>query len=375
MHTVAITGSEGFIGKHLARHLETSSDIEVLKIVKNEPLETLKDKLLSADTIYHLAGQNRPEDPKLFEEVNTQFTSEIATILASSTKPLHIIFSSSTQAEGSSRYGKSKLAGELALKELSIDEKNRISIFRLPNVFGARARPNYNSVIATFCHNINNDIPIDVHDGSHEVEFIWVGDLVKQFAKLITETNDTEKFDYLTAGPTHSITIGDLVTTIESFKHRFNRAVVPTYKNRFERLLHSTYLSYKSPEKFGDFVDKKTDDRGWLFELVRSQEGGQVFASSTKPGITRGNHFHTHKIEKFCVVSGEAKICLRDVFSSNIIEYQVTGNDIQVINIPPFYTHSITNIGDQELLTLFWTSEEFNPSNPDTTFEDVRKYE
>lgn len=374
MLTAAITGANGFLGKHLTKALQLRPDVEVLQITKNEPEETLKDKLLRSDIIYHLAAKNRVKSEDEYRAVNVGYTKKLLSILTDSKKSPKIVFTSSIQATLNNEYGKSKKEAEDSLTEFSREFKSSLSIYRLPNVFGAKSRPEYNSVVATFCYNLTRNIPIDIHDPGHIINLVWVGDVIQAFLSHL-DKEDTALSHRGDVGPIYSVSVGELAFKLRNYFENYSGSHVPIYADRFEKLLHSTLLSYYPKDELAELADMKVDSRGWLFELAKSEAGGQVFVSLTKPGITRGNHFHTHKIEKFCVVRGRARICIRDIFGKEIVQYEVNGNDIKLVKIPSFSTHSITNIGEEDLMTLFWSNEIFDPEMPDTIFEDVGSYE
>jgi len=331
--------------------------------------EDLKNWLLEADVIFHLAGINRPRNPMDFEIGNAGLTEQVCQILQKAGRSPKIVFSSSIQAEFDNPYGTSKAKAENALRRFSAETGASVRIYRLKNLFGKWCRPNYNSVTATFCHNIANDLPIAVSDPAHEVELSYVDDVVEAFVAEIDRRQ--------TSGPTgadipaYRIQLGDLVGRIQAFHEMRSTVILPDFADWFNRALYATYLSYVPPTKIEHKLEIKSDARGSLAEFIKQKHFGQVFVSRTKPGVTRGNHYHHTKTEKFFVVEGDGLIRMRAVEGGPVREYPVTGSAYQVIDIPPGFTHSITNVGTEEMVTLFWSSEMFDPNRPDTYYLSV----
>ena len=284
-----------------------------------------------------------------------------------------MICSSSTQAESENAYGKSKLSGEAALQDYSDKTGAPVHIFRLPNVFGKWSRPDYNTVVATFCHNISRGLPVRVSDPDVLITFAYVDDVVARFTSLVMDETSAESeiTGVLKFQPAHSITLGALHDLIISFKESRENLMLANFSDPLTKYLYSTYLSFLERDDFSYPANVKTDDRGWLFELIKSETAGQMFVSSTKPGITRGNHYHDTKVEKFCVVKGQGVIRFRHVLEEGVFDYAVSDQAIQIVDIPPGYTHSIENTGDEEMVTLFWANEIFEPERMDTYFEAV----
>ncbi|WP_411169880.1 NAD-dependent epimerase/dehydratase family protein [Clostridium sp. MB05] len=366
---ILVTGSKGFIGKNLVSVLKQLGENEVIEIDKENSLEELNEALDKAEFIFHLAGINRPKNENEFFEGNSGLTKDIVNYLKSKNKNTPIVITSSIQAELDNAYGKSKKMAEEYLKQYSMDSSAKVTIYRLPNVFGKWCRPNYNSAVATFCHNIAKDIEIWINDRSIELNLVYIDDVIRC---LINETNDIEnEFSFKEIDIIYKKTLGYIVDSLRGFKEIRKTGVLPNFSDEFLKVLYSTYLSYLPEDEFSYLLDKKVDNRGWLAEIVKSKEFGQIFVSKTKPGITRGNHYHHTKVEKFIVIQGKAEVKFRNINDNKIISYKVDGEDLEVIDIPVGYTHSITNIGEDEVITLFWANEIFNQEKPDTFWEEV----
>lgn len=293
-------------------------------------------------------------------------------MLASSGRKPVLVFSSSIQADLDNPYGASKKAAEEAVEEYQQRTGAPAYVFRLPNVFGKWSRPNYNTVVATFCYNISRGLPVQVSNRANPLKFVYVDDVVRAFLEIAAVLKPESALVRPEVKPVYETTLGDLHDLIASFKENRAKSLLPDLSDPFTKCLHSTYLSFCDMGELACDVDLKTDDRGWLFELVKSPAAGQIFVSRTKPGITRGNHYHDTKVEKFCVIQGEGVIRFRHVLGAEIVEYKVSDQRIQVVDIPPGYTHSIENTGSGEMITLFWANEIFDPRKPDTSFEKVK---
>jgi UDP-2-acetamido-2,6-beta-L-arabino-hexul-4-ose reductase len=323
-----------------------------------------------------LAGVNRPKEEAEFEKGNFAFTSELLGMLRMMRRRPTIVFSSSIQAALDNPYGRSKRTAEEAIDKWALESGAQAWIFRLPNLFGKWCRPNYNSVVATFCHNIARGLPITVSDPTRHLELAYVDDVVASMVSVAKCTPDgscsgvgTTKWPQIPR--LFQITLGELAARIALFREMRSSLKVPDFGDDLNRCLYATYLSHLAPSDFAYSLDRKADSRGSLAEFVKLQSGGQIFVSRTGPGITRGNHYHHTKTEKFLVLEGEAVVRFRALFGTEIIEHRVNGRDFRVVDIPPGYTHSIENLGTGELVTLFWASEVFDASRPDTYFLPV----
>ncbi len=312
---------------------------------------------------------NRPKDPGEFETGNAGFTSELCGLMTAAGVRPTVVFASSTQAELDNPYGASKLAAERALEEWSRSGGGAVAIFRLPNVFGKWGRPEYNSVTATFCYNTAHGLPLRVDDPSSPLRLVYVIDVVAAFVALLDEP--VSGVARPTVSPVIDTTVGELADRIRALHALQHTADAPDLSGHFGRALHSTYLSYLEPEDLSFPFILHSDERGDLAELVRHPGAGQIFFSRTHPGVTRGNHYHDTKVERFIVLAGEGIVRLRRVDSDVVEEYLVSGVEPRAVIIPPGTTHSIENTGSDEMLTLFWADEVFDPGRPDTYYEPV----
>jgi UDP-2-acetamido-2,6-beta-L-arabino-hexul-4-ose reductase len=363
---VLITGGRGFLGRNLAAHLLERKDCETTIFAREDSIGDLRNRLLEADVVFHLAGVNRPQNPIDFEIGNAKLTHQLCQILREGGCAPKIIFSSSVQAVMDNPYGTSKAKAEKTLRQFAGETGACVRIYRLKNLFGKWCRPDYNSVVATFCGNIANDLPITMSDPVREVELSYVDDVVAAFLMEIDERDITGE-----AGeeiPSYCIQLGDLAGRIQAFREMRATLTAPNFADWFNRALYATYLSYVPPAARPYNLDIKSDARGSLAEFIKEKHFGQIFVSRTKPGVTRGNHYHHTKTEKFFVVEGEGVVRMRAVEGGPVEEYSVSGRAYQVIDIPPGFTHSITNVGTGEMVTLFWASEMFDPNRPDTYY-------
>ncbi|MDL1980913.1 MAG: NAD-dependent epimerase/dehydratase family protein [Deltaproteobacteria bacterium] len=369
MKRVLVTGSKGFVGKNLCAVLRRREDVELYKYDLNSDISELYEALQQVDCIIHLAGVNRPEDPGEFETGNAGSLKEICSKLQELGRAPKIVLSSSIQAEVDNPYGVSKRLAEEELQRFSADTGAECVVYRFKNLFGKWGRPDYNSVTATFCHNIANDLPIQISDPAHEIDLTHIDEVVKAFVNEME--SGTPWFRFAESLASTRITLGELAAKIRSFRDMRTSLVLPDFSNDFERALYGTYLTYLNEKEFEYGIDKKTDQRGSLAEFLKSPSMGQIFVSRTNPGVTRGDHYHHTKTEKFLVLEGEGVIRFRHIEEDEILEYPVSGEKYQVVDIPPGYTHSIENVGEDELVTLFWASEIFDSEKPDTYFEKV----
>ena len=373
---ILVTGSKGFIGSNLLVWLTERPQYRVLEFDKDNTWDELTQALPETDLVVHLAGINRPQTDDEFTAGNVELTAHICRQLIALGRAVSIILSSSIQAELDNPYGVSKRKAEEVVRDYAERSGATVVIFRLTNVFGKWCRPNYNSVVATFCHNIAHDLPITISDPARELDFIHVDDVMRCFLAEIehleSAVGGSGAVIYREATPSHSVTLGRLAELIRSFRQSRQTLFVPDLGDPFVHKLYGTYLSYLEPDDFAYDLTQRTDPRGSLAEFVKSEPFGQIFVSRTKPGITRGNHFHHTKTEKFLVLEGEAVIRFRQIMGNEVLEYLVRGEDYRVLDIPPGYTHSIENVGDGELVTLFWASEIFDPDKPDTVWDQVQ---
>lgn len=374
MKSILVTGSQGFIGQNLVQALKRRGNYRIFEFDINDTLDFLAEAVKQADIIFHLAGINRPEKVEEYESGNVGFTKRLINLLEEAKVKPVIVFSSSIQARLDNPYGQSKRRAEEVLIDWAERYDGTVAIFRLPNVFGKWCRPNYNSAIATFCHNIARGLEINITDPERVLELIYIDDVVNTFLSMI-ENPPARGAGFYEVEPVFKIKIAKVVELIRSFKDSRQSLVLPDFSNPFIKRLYATYLSYLPENEFSYRPEIKKDNRGQLAELLKSPYSGQIFISRTKPGITRGNHYHDTKTEKFIVIDGEALIRFRHIKSGDVIEYRISGNDLQIVDIPPGYTHSIENVGDKELIVLFWASEIFDPQKPDTYPLEVKNEE
>lgn len=368
--TIVVTGAAGFIGKHLCLALRRAGGYEVLEYDIANDREELAAMVTQADFVIHLAGVNRSKEDCEFKTGNCELTRMLCEMVAKSGRKIPIAMTSSIQAERENPYGVSKRLAEEVLLSHHRETGAPVHIYRLPNVFGKWSRPNYNTVVATFCYNISRGLPVTVNNRATQLRLVYIDDVVTEIVALAGEGAGGGAA-FREVNPVHEITLGNLHDLIVSFCECRDRFLLPNLGDPLVKGLYSTYLSFLPLDDFGRPVDLKTDNRGWLFELVKSPAVGQIFVSRTLPGITRGNHYHDTKVEKFCVIQGSGVIRFRNVLGTEVIEYPVNDREIRVVDIPPGLTHSIENTGDSEMITLFWASEIFDPCRPDTYWVPV----
>jgi UDP-2-acetamido-2,6-beta-L-arabino-hexul-4-ose reductase len=366
---VLVTGSEGFLGKNLVVALRRTPGTEVLAFDRNETASDLSRFVAETDVVFHLAGVNRPERVEEFQEGNARLTQDLVGLLARHGRRVPVVLASSTQAALDNPYGRSKLDAEKAVQRYGNDHGGRALVYRLPGLFGKWSRPNYNSVVSTFCHNAARGLPLAVRDPAHEVELAYVDDVVAEFMKALDPRASAPVHPGVE--PTFRVSLGELAARVEAIRDVRVTLRLPDMSDPLTRRLYATFLSYLPEDRFAYQPEKRVDARGSLVELLKSPPFGQIFVSRTNPGITRGHHYHDTKIEKFCVVQGRAAIRFRHILEGEVIRYEVSGEDMKVVDIPPGYTHSIENLGEGEMVTLFWSSQVFDPGQPDTFSEKV----
>ncbi len=391
---ILITGAKGFVGKNLiaqlnniktgkAKNYNLSSDLDIVEYDIDTPFEVLDNACKDCDFIFHLAGVNRPKDEKEFMEGNFGFTSTLLDLLKKYNNYCPIMLSSSTQAALDNPYGKSKRAGEKLIREhfkpSTLNPQPSTFIYRFPNIFGKWCRPNYNSAVATFCNNIANDLPIQVNDRNTELNLVYIDDVVDSLINLLVrlKTKDpslsTLYTEFEEVHPIHKVTLGEIVDLLSTFNAQPSTLMMPEIPNNsFAKKLYSTYLSYLPKEKVSFPLKMNIDERGSFTELLKTEKCGQFSVNISKPGITKGQHWHNSKWEFFIVVSGHALIQERKIGTDEIIEFKVSGEKIEAVHMLPGYTHNIINLSETEdLITLMWANESFDPNKPDTFFETV----
>ncbi len=367
---ILVTGSNGFIGKNLILELENRGYNDIFKCDRETSPLVFDEYCKTADFVFHLAGVNRPKKESEFMEGNFGFTSTLLNTLKKHHNTCPIMISSSIQAELINPYGKSKRAGENLLFDYSKETGAKVFVYRFPNVFGKWSRPNYNSVIATFCYNITRGLPIQINDPSVIMNLVYIDDVVNELINALEGKENKEKV-FCFVPEVCTIKLGDIVDLIYSFKESRNERAIPDMSDGFTKKLYSTYLSYLPEDQFAYDLKMNVDERGSFTEFIRTPDRGQVSINISKPGITKGNHWHHTKNEKFLVVSGQGIIRFRKPDEENIIEYFVNGEKMEVIDIPVGYTHNIENIGETNMVTIMWVNEPFDPENSDTHYLEV----
>ena len=390
---VLITGANGFVGKNLTQRLSAIKDRrdrtrpalqieEILLCMRDTSAETLADYCKKANFVVHLAGVNRPQDPGEFTVGNTDFTRTLLEMLRESDNRCPVLLSSSIQASLTGRYagspyGQSKKAAEELLLAYGEETGAGGMIYRLPNLFGKWCRPNYNSVVATFCHHIARDLPITVSDPAVELELVYIDDLIDEILNAMEGHPHRADAGYYRVPVSHPVTLGEIVRLLRSFHDQPQTLLLPQIPDgSFAKKLYSTYLSYLPPEKVAFPLKMNVDARGSFTELLKTDACGQVSVNITKPGVTKGQHWHNSKWEFFIVVAGRGLIRERRIGSDEVIEFAVSGERIEAVHMLPGYTHDIINLSDTEdLVTVMWANERFDPEHPDTYFEEVQPWE
>ena len=378
---ILITGSKGFIGKNLTAELNNikeskakgynlNPDLTLFEYDIDTDPSLLDGYCKNADFVFHLAGVNRPKDQTEFMEGNFGFTSLLLDTLKKHGNNCPVMLSSSIQAELDNPYGVSKKAGEDLLFHYGKEVGADVLIYRFPNVFGKWCRPNYNSAVATFCNNIANDLPIQVNNRSANMTLVYIDDVVKELISAL-EGKPNRVGEFCMVPVEHKITLGEIVDLIYSFKESRGSLQVVDLGDRFTKKLYSTYLSYLPVDRFSYPLKMNIDERGSFTEFLKSPDRGQVSINISKPGITKGQHWHHTKNEKFLVVSGRGVIRFRKIDEEKVYEYYVSGDKLEVVDIPVGYTHNIENLGDTDMVTVMWVNEVFDPEHPDTFFLPV----
>jgi UDP-2-acetamido-2,6-beta-L-arabino-hexul-4-ose reductase len=367
---ILVTGANGFIGKNLIVELRKRNYDDICEFDVDTNIDLLDKYCKECNYIFHLAGVNRPQNQEDFMTGNFGFTSTLLDMLKKNNNSCPIMLASSVQAKLDNPYGKSKKAGEDLLFAYSKETGAKVKIFRFPNVFGKWCRPNYNSAVATFCHNIAHDYPISISDPELQMTLVYIDDVVNE---LIDSLKDKENKNgqFCEVSIFHQIKLGEIVRLIESFKLGREKLTIPLLSDPFTKKLYATYLSYLPEQNFSYLLNSNTDNRGSFSEFIKTPDRGQISVNISKPGITKGNHWHQTKNEKFLVVSGKGVIRFRKIDSDKIIEYFVSEEKLEVVEIPPGYTHNISNIGEKDMVTIMWASELFDPNRPDTVFLEV----
>lgn len=364
---ILITGARGFMGKNLRSALTgrcgDAHRLMLLDMPHTE--EELLAAAAEADFVFHLAGVNRPTDPADFQKGNADFTRQLLTLLKERGKRPPVLLSSSIQAALENPYGQSKLSAEQAVADYGRETGSAVYLYRLPNIFGKWSRPNYNSAVATFCHNVARGLPITVNDPSVTLRLVYIDDVVEEFLRAM-EGQPHREGEWCDVQPVHEVNLGHMAKLIQSFPGLRDSLTAPDQSDPLVKKLYATYLSFLPPEDFSRPTVTHADQRGSFTELLHMGSRGQVSLNVSKPHITKGDHWHQTKHEKFIVLQGEGVIRFRKVGDSTVIAYKVSGENLTVVDIPTGYTHSIENTGDTDMLTLMWANEVFDPAHPDT---------
>jgi UDP-2-acetamido-2,6-beta-L-arabino-hexul-4-ose reductase len=361
---VVVTGAYGFIGKNLCLRLSEDPSVTAVPIGRNDAPAALLSALDDADMLIHLAGENRPQDTSAFEEVNTGLTEVICHHLIQSRNRMPVLLTSSAQAELDNPYGRSKRGAELAVEKLNAENDNPVAVYRLPGVFGKWCKPNYNSVVATFCHNLANDLPIQINDPAHIVKLVYIDDVIASFVDWIKAP--TGSLTRPVVQPECSISLGELADQISAFQKCRTSLISERVGTGLVRALYSTYVSYLPKQKFHYDLPVHGDERGVFVEMLKTQDSGQFSFFTAHPGITRGGHYHHTKTEKFLVIKGEARFGFRHMDTDETFFLDTSGDKPQIVETVPGWTHDITNIGDSEMIVMLWANEIFDRQHPDT---------
>lgn len=362
---VLVTGADGFIGKNLVVRLEELPDFKVTKFLRSDSEEILKSQLTNADAIIHLAGENRPKNPSDYEAGNAKLTNKICQLLNELELNIPILFSSSIQATYDNEYGVSKMLAEKSIEKYSKLNGRSATIFRLPGVFGKWCKPNYNSVVATFCFNIAHDLPITIDDPDHLMKLVYIDDVIDSFLEWLRGPFP-KGLSRNSIDPEYKIYLGELAKIIENFSRSQKSLISDKVGKGFIRALYSTYVSYLPPSKFSYTIPCHGDERGVFVEMLKTQDSGQFSFFTAHPGITRGGHYHHTKTEKFLVIKGSACFRFRHILTLEEFSINTSGKIPMIVETIPGWSHDITNKGDDELIVMLWANEIFDQDRPDT---------
>ena len=366
---ILVTGADGFIGKNLCVSLAEQAGFEVLPVVRATDPAALESKVAQADAVIHLAGVNRPQDPAEFAAGNADFTARLCQALLATGRPIPVAFASSIQADRDNPYGLSKRAAEDHLRRYAEASGAPVALYRLANVFGKWSRPDYNSAVATFCHNIARGLPIQVNDAAAPLRLVYIDDVVAELLRFLADPGSGVGLRQ--AGPVYATTVGELARQIEAFKDVRASLVTERVGTGLVRALYATYVSFLPPQAFSYSVPKYGDARGVFVEMLKTPDCGQLSFFTAHPGITRGGHYHHSKTEKFLVIKGAARYRFRHLLTDEVFEVDSRGDEPLVVETIPGWAHDITNIGDDELVVMLWANEIFDRQNPDTIASPV----
>jgi UDP-2-acetamido-2,6-beta-L-arabino-hexul-4-ose reductase len=362
---ILVTGAAGFIGQNLCVFLQEAGFGNIEKITRDDDDESISGKVKSADFIYHLAGINRPKNDEEFKKGNTELTQQIINTLVGSELKTPILLTSSIQAELDNPYGSSKAGAELAVTEYQNRTGAAAYIYRLPNVFGKWCLPNYNSAVATFCHNTINNLPITINNPESVLDLVYIDDVCQSFVGLLRNTSPNAEQNRRVE-PVYQTTVGEVVSLLTEFKASRESMISAKVGEGFVRALYSTYVSYLAPEQFSYSVVRHGDERGTFVEMLKTKDSGQFSFFTAHPGITRGGHYHHTKTEKFLVINGKASFKFRHISTDESYELIIDGEESRIVETAPGWSHDVTNIGDNELVVMLWANEIFDCEKPDT---------
>lgn len=361
---VLVTGANGFIGKNVVAQLSVRPGFELLQLYRGSSAEEMREALSEAEFICHLAGVNRPENDDEFARVNTDLTRLMCQTIRDMQRKIPIIFASSVHVERNNAYGASKLAAEQVLLAYSERTGCPVHIYRLPHVIGKWCRPNYNSVVATFCHSIARDLPIDITDPDYQLNLVYIDDLIDDFARIMA--GDANGGTYHEVSPTYPISVGRLADQIYAFRACRTELTTERVGQGLTRALYATYISYLPPEDFSYALPVHADPRGVFVEMLKTKDSGQFSFFTAHPGVTRGSHYHHSKTEKFLVIKGNARYRFRHIITGEYHEVHTSGDKPEIVETIPGWTHDISNVGDTELIVMLWANEIFDRDRPDT---------
>jgi UDP-2-acetamido-2,6-beta-L-arabino-hexul-4-ose reductase len=371
---ILVTGANGFIGQNLVVRLAEFEGVSVLTFVRGDDVALLSKLLSQADAVVHLAGENRPADPAAFSEVNAGLTQILCDAMrsehATSGRYIPLLLASSTQAEQDNPYGRSKLEAEQMVERLAEDVGNAVRVFRLPGVFGKWCKPNYNSVVATFCHNLARDLPIEIHDSNAVLRLVYIDDVVSTFIHILERLENGFSFERVE--PEYILTLGQLADQIRAFDDCRTSLMSERVGTGLVRALYATYVSYLPSENFSYDLPAHSDVRGVFVEMLKMPDSGQFSYFTAHPGVRRGGHYHHTKTEKFLVIKGEALFRFRHILTDEFVELRTSGSSPQVVDTIPGWSHDITNVGDDEMVVMLWANENFDRHNPDTVASQVK---
>lgn len=369
---IVITGADGFIGKNLRVRLGELGHTDVACITRATPQETLQLALAEADCVFHLAGVNRPQDPADFASGNAGLTQAVCATLAAADRRARLVLSSSTQAAQDNPYGRSKLDAEAAVRVYGAASGAPVHVFRLPNVFGKWARPNYNSAVATFCHNVAHGLPISVNDAAPPLSLVYVDDVVQAFVDCLNAPSSNEPDRHTEVAPVYTTTVAEVAAAVRGFAESRCTLLTPRVGTGLTRALYSTYISYLPAQAFAYQVPRHADSRGEFVEMLKTPDAGQFSYFTAHPGVTRGEHYHHSKTEKFLVLKGTAHFGFRHIITGEAHELVVCGGEGQIVDTVPGWTHNITNVGEEEMIVMLWANEIFDRERPDTVVMKVK---